>query len=388
MKFNRRRLLWTGLGLGTVAASTNDNLRAQNLRNQQVAKGLVGSGLNEHLGILEQAYDSETEWAEEVALRQKLLAIKPLTAPQQPYEREISKRLIQFCKLGVQQYKTGRANPNYDGSLRLLPAYGKALEGYTQRFNFTHEQDFLEDYLKYSSVFLDGGADAEQVTGSASELKLMLQDHFKDFAERKHKVPVYLGNVVTSKEHNILTFRGTQTQTEWLSNLNAAQVEWVSPDNQFYGHAHAGFWQITQNLKPSLKEIAQELDPNIPCYVTGHSLGAAIATLAAFELAQAAPQLKKQIRLYTYAGPRVCSPAFAKVHSQLIPNAYRIVNLSDSVPLVPPVTIGNSYTHIGEEWSFGVQYGDTLLNHIVDTYRTAIDQETEAKSGTAFPNLS
>ena len=381
MKFNRRRLLWVGLGLGTTAASTNDTLRAQNLRNQEIARGLAGQGLNEHLGILEQAYESETEWAEEVALRKKLLAANPLIPPTQPYDREISKRLIQFCKLGVQQYKTGRVNPNYDGSIQLLPAYDKALEGYSQRFNFTHEQDFLEDYLKYSSIFLDRAAAAEQVAGSASELKLMLQDHLKDLSDRKHKVPVYLGNVVTSKEHNILTFRGTQTQAEWLSNLNAAQTEWITPTGQFYGHVHSGFWQITQNLTPSLAQVAQELDPSIPCYVTGHSLGAAIATFAAFELAQAAPQLKDQIRLYTYAGPRVGSPTFAKVHSQLIPNAYRIINLSDSVPLVPPVTMGNSYMHIGEEWSFGVQYGDTLLNHIVDTYRAAIEQETEVKSG-------
>ena len=111
--------------------------------------------------------------------------------------------------------------------------------------------------------------------------------------------------------------------------------------------------------------------------MTGHSLGAAIATLVAFELVQAAPKLKDQIQLYTYAGPRVASPAFAKLHSQLIPNAYRVVNLGDTVPLVPPVTLGSSYVHLGQEWSFLAQYGDVLLNHVVDTYRAALEQEVE-----------
>ncbi len=107
-------------------------------------------------------------------------------------------------------------------------------------------------------------------------------------------------------------------------------------------------------------------------------MGAAIATLAAIELIQVVPQIKNQIQLYTYAGPRVCSPTFAKIHSQLIPNSYRIVNLGDSVPLVPPVTTSDHYSHIGQEWSFLAQFGDVLLNHVVDTYQAALEQELES----------
>lgn len=106
-------------------------------------------------------------------------------------------------------------------------------------------------------------------------------------------------------------------------------------------------------------------------------MGAAVATLASLEIALKVPQLTNQIQLYTYASPRVFSPTLAKIHTQLIPNSYRIVNLGDTVPLVPPVTIGNSYVHIGQEWSFLAQFGDVLLNHIVDTYLTAIAQKVE-----------
>ncbi|MGK7936357.1 MAG: hypothetical protein AB4206_11275 [Xenococcaceae cyanobacterium] len=65
--------------------------------------------------------------------------------------------------------------------------------------------------------------------------------------------------------------------------------------------------------------LAKQLEPTIPCYITGHSLGAAVATLVAMEIAQQVPQLKDQIQLYTFAGPRVGSPKFVQAHSQLIP---------------------------------------------------------------------
>ena len=79
--------------------------------------------------------------------------------------------------------------------------------------------------------------------------------------------------------------------------------------------------------------------------------------------------------------PRVYSPTLAQVHSQLIPNTYRVINLGDTVPLVPPVTIGNSYVHIGQDWSFLAQFGDVLLNHVVDTYIAAMEQELENIQG-------
>ncbi len=58
--------------------------------------------------------------------------------------------------------------------------------------------------------------------------------------------------------------------------------------------------------------------------------------------------------------------------------------MGDTVPLVPPITIGNFYVHIGQEWSFLAQFGDILLNHVVDTYQTALAQELEIDRTSAF----
>ena len=201
----------------------------------------------------------------------------------------------------------------------------------------------------------------------------------------KHQIDLFIGYILTSKTNNIIAFRGTQTQAEWLQNLRAAQQEYRDPStNKTYGFVHRGFMDIVrQKIGDSLLETVQQLDPTIPCYITGHSLGSAIATLAAFEIALNLPQIREQIQLYTYAGPRVGNSDFAVAHTALIPNSYRIVNQGDIVPLIPPVTIKNQnvnaeYAHLGQKWTFLTQYGDVLLNHIVDTYSQAIETEKEA----------
>ena len=78
-------------------------------------------------------------------------------------------------------------------------------------------------------------------------------------------------------------------------------------------------------------------------------------------------------------------PTFARKCSQLLPNSYRVVNLADSVPLVPSSKMGKNYLHVGEEWSFLAQFGEVLLNHIVDTYREGLEQEVETNQARSYP---
>ena len=278
-----------------------------------------------------------------------------------------------------QHYKTNRTNPGYKGRVEVLPAYDKSIKPYTQLASFQQEQDIIENYLKNFQKPKET-ADPNNsggVTETIQEVELTFQDKVRQILNRQHRIKVFSGIAFTSPKQNVLVFRGTQTQAEWLQNLNAEQVKYNTADGKDYGAVHEGFLGLTEKLEPNPVEIAQQLDPTVPCYITGHSLGAAVAILVAMKIALQVLQLKDQIRLYTFAGPRVGSPKFVKAHSELIPNSYRIVNLADSVPLVPPVSLGNSYTHIGQKWAFLAQLEDTLLNHVVDTYQAAIKQGAE-----------
>ena len=387
MKFNRRNFLWATFGAGTAIAGSQEHIRLQSIRRQQELDRVAQSSVSDSISLIDAAYASEADWEDAMAKRRKLLSVNNITPPLLPYSREMSQRLIHFCKLSVQQYKTNRSNPSYDGDIRLLPAYDDSIKPYTQLTSFQQEQDIIENYLKNFQADKETSnltpKNSGAVTETIQEVELTFQDKVRQILERQHRIKIFSGIAFTSPQHNVLVFRGTQTQAEWLQNLNAKQVKYNSSGDRDYGEVHEGFLGLTEKLEPDPVEIAQQLDPKIPCYITGHSLGAAVATLVAMKIAQQVPQLKDRIQLYTFAGPRVGSPQFVKVHSQLIPNSYRIVNLADSVPLVPPVSLGNSYTHIGQKWAFLAQLEDTLLNHVVDTYQMAIKQGAERNQ----PNL-
>lgn len=379
MKINRRSLLIAGLGAGAAITGTQEQLRLQALQAQEGLRSPAEETLRDHLSIMSAAYSSEEGWEAEVAKRRKLLSVDELTPPSEPYDRDMSKLMMTFCKLAVQQYKTGRVDPSYGGELRLLPAYRRTLKDYKQLENFKIEEEIIEEYFKSSEVpSAKNVAGSETIDETLKEIELTVNDRVRHILERKYRISVFSGVALASEKQNVFVFRGTQTQSEWLKNLNATQVPYVAPDGETYGEVHQGFYEMLEALRPAIAEVVTQIDPTLPCYVTGHSLGAAIATLAAMEIAYLVPEIRENIRLYTYASPRVGSLVYAKLHSAMIPNAYRIVNLGDTVPLVPPVSLGDAYTHVGEKWSFLFQSGDTLLNHVVDTYRAALDQSIES----------
>lgn len=377
MKYlSRRRLLLMGLGLGITARGASEYSRDRHWLQQR--QSTIDTLTSNPQSIIDTAYDLELNWETEVARRQEILAATQLQYPHLDYDREMSQWMIQSCKLAVQQYNTGRSNLKYDGDLTLLPDYNANFQDYTQLASFQIEEDILENYFSFSS---DRGNMMSKVLHDAES---RVRTIVRNIAQRRHRTPLFVGFAIASDKGSIIAFRGTQTQLEWWQNLQATQQPYFNPaTGEQHGYVHAGYLQLMRNqIGDLLLNAVRRLDPNLPCYVTGHSLGGAVATLAAIEIALNVPKIRPQLQLYTYASPRIGDRTFAEVHSQLIPNSYRIVNSSDSVPLVPPIAIANNfvranYAHVGQKWTFTMQYGDVLLNHVVDTYRTAIESRQE-----------
>lgn len=380
-----------GLGAGIIARASNEYNRDRNfiLQRQALAKGTTGDPES----IIDTAYNLEADWETEIAQRHKILDATQLKYPQVNYNREMSKWLIQSCKLAVQQYKTGRSNLKYDGALTLLPDYNANFHSYTQLASFQVEEEILENYFRPPEI-VPSEDNANTMAKTLHDTESKIREIVRNIAQRRHRTSLYIGFVIASKTANIIAFRGTQTQIEWWRNLQATQKPYKDlTTGKGYGRVHQGYLKIVrEQIGSLLLDQVRQLDPTIPCYVTGHSLGGAVATLAAFEIALNVPEISQQLQLYTYASPRIGDRNFAQAHSQLIPNSYRIVNLSDSVPLVPPITIENYYTkanyaHVGQKWSFTAQFGDVLLNHVVDTYRMAIEAKEETMQADPFDRM-
>lgn len=71
----------------------------------------------------------------------------------------------------------------------------------------------------------------------------------------------------------------------------------------------------------------------VPILVTGHSLGGAIATLCAVDIAYRLPELADKIDLhcYTFGCPRTGNRAFARLQSRLVPATWHVINSDDAV---------------------------------------------------------
>ena len=139
----------------------------------------------------------------------------------------------------------------------------------------------------------------------------------------------------------IISVRGTSNLQNGL--LDAEYVQ--SRENELGIYAHKGFLESTDAVYSDLKK---RLNKDYDTYVTGHSLGAAIATLLMMHMQVDGYKLVKS---YNFGQPKVTNSQGLKRYENL--PVVRVVNAEDPVPLVPPITLISSvhgaYEHLGEE---------------------------------------
>lgn len=146
-------------------------------------------------------------------------------------------------------------------------------------------------------------------------------------------------------DHGILAFRGTEALTpgdSWRKLASVARDWWVDArvqrvDSGHGGQVHGGFHSALDAIWPVLSEVLGEAPV---WWCTGHSLGGALAALAAVRLANAGSQLAGAI---TFGQPRVGDADSAARLAQL--PLLRVVNACDLVPELPPEALG--YRHAG-----------------------------------------
>jgi len=372
-EWSRRRLLLAALGLTALASGGREFLRRRSL---QLGQADLTNHLLNNPDVVSRAVSNAIEGDREATAEvERILTELKLDPPNQPYSRSMSKVLIQGSRLATEQYLTGKFDSAFDGSIRGLPSYGDHFLGYTQVASIMGP----ETVNAAQRIDLDRIGQQDPLLAQSHRLRRLIDDFAGQSMVIRWSYPVYWGYVLTSPSHHVLVLRGTQRGYEWFQTLKARQVEAKDvPGLDFTGSIHQGFSTIYSHLSGAVIKAARTLDPAIPLFVAGHSLGSPLASLAALDIAQKIPSFRLNLRLYTYAGPRLGNPAFAEAFSRLLPNSYRIVNLADLVPSLPPTKTGDVvYVHLGEPWGFTMASGDIGPNHFISAYRTAIDQEQE-----------
>ncbi|CAF1406694.1 unnamed protein product, partial [Didymodactylos carnosus] len=144
-----------------------------------------------------------------------------------------------------------------------------------------------------------------------------------------------------------ITFRTLESFLNWETNLEFTMIDYNGVPNT---KVHIGFYHAYDAIKTQVRSSVYALVQTFPqatVLVTGHSLGGALATLAAIDLKQ---QYEAAIiQLYTFGSPRVGNAAFVDYMYTFFPQGsiYRIVHSNDIVPQVP--TFMENYVHVGIE---------------------------------------
>ncbi len=175
------------------------------------------------------------------------------------------------------------------------------------------------------------------------------------------------GLALRSPYHNIIALQVSPSDAEWLQYASVHQT-YFNFHHLDQGQVHSRVKQLHAELKPQIQAVIQQIDLSLPCYVTGYSLGGAIAHLAAIELTLSHPQLREKMQVYSFGAPRLGDRAFAKFYDALLPRTYRIVNLADRIPMIPSKL---AYQHVGQSHTYVAQLDTLELNHAIETYRDA-----------------
>jgi hypothetical protein len=149
----------------------------------------------------------------------------------------------------------------------------------------------------------------------------------------------------------VVAIRGTDGIQEWIHDAEFLLV--TCPFLAGAGHTEDGFTAMYNSLRtgtaagsPSVTSALATLpfaQPVGSLTISGHSLGGALATLLALDVAANSSFTTPTV--YTFASPRTGDPAFAGTFNQVVPNSFRIANRLDLVTKLPFYPF---YEHVNE----------------------------------------
>jgi hypothetical protein len=158
----------------------------------------------------------------------------------------------------------------------------------------------------------------------------------KTFHAEKTDTQAFLAE--SSDGYAVLAFRGTEIakRQDVLIDAKAMKVSVLE------GRIHGGFRTAYASVARAIQKSILKLK-DTPLYITGHSLGAALATVATQSLEHHLGIREMIAACYTFGSPRVGDRHYDREFKSPI---YRVVNTTDIVTVIPLLAMG--YIHIGD----------------------------------------
>ncbi|KAL7937270.1 alpha/beta-hydrolase [Trichoderma chlorosporum] len=186
------------------------------------------------------------------------------------------------------------------------------------------------------------------------------------------------GFVAVDSDHQqiILSFRGSNNLRNFITDVTFAFTDCpFTADCE----VHDGFNDAWQEVAPAATDALNQAvaaNPTFEIVSTGHSLGAAVATLAA-------AFLRTQgfaIDLVTFGSPRVGNDDFANFVTSQPGAELRVTHFDDPVPRLPPIIF--EYRHVSPEYWLSTGNGSTVDYTVPDIEVCTGIANTDCNAGT------
>lgn len=176
---------------------------------------------------------------------------------------------------------------------------------------------------------------------------------------------------IATKDDNIfLSFRGTASVSDALADALIVQEPFAFFSNAPLTGAkvHQGFNELYVEIRgpifEKLEALSNEMQDDMfkfnTLFVTGHSLGAALAVLAVPDLREGIENLPPVV-MYNFAGPSVGNPDFVDLYTQAVGTSWRVANTNDVIPKLPPTTLDcDNYRYEHAPGEHDITFGSPL----------------------------
>ncbi|KHJ84936.1 triacylglycerol lipase [Oesophagostomum dentatum] len=125
----------------------------------------------------------------------------------------------------------------------------------------------------------------------------------------------------------------TQMNTQWAAGGTVSK---------YFGNAFQRLWM--EGIKDDITTL-QSQNPTYELWITGHSLGGALASLAASYIANTKMFASNKIKLVTFGQPRTGDKNYAAAVEKEVPYAFRITHAHDPVPHLPLIDQQGFFHH-------------------------------------------
>lgn len=188
-------------------------------------------------------------------------------------------------------------------------------------------------------------------------------DKYEFINEKRKKTPAN-GFVAENDEFSLIVLRGTANLGDGLMDVFFAPIE--ADDEDFKGKYHRGFWRIYKKRIIAIKEILNRLDisKDKKLLITGHSMGAAVATLVAHKLSSDGYNVHS---IYALSMPRLGNSEANDFLSQDDYLKYQLAHKNDFVAHLPmtPDTV-DIFERIGNKVGYKLNEAATSIIPNID----------------------